>query len=329
MSASCAAARALVCCQLARPLIRCCSVGASRVLSFALAGRHADNNFSAEAGTALAPGLVSLTQLLMLNLDGGYIVGAAVRCSSPHARMLTTIVKYFSVLNGVLVAGNVFDVQGSDEAGVASAATCLAVLPCTVRGLHKMDASSAALVNTRWRKCHGARAQPMWLQALTGTAVTTTHELPPVLAAACSKPEYGFVLRQVVNDAPHLLQLQDADGCTALHHLLGSVVLQGRRGHASAVSTLSQHLQALLYAGVPLHHGKQAACKAARLAIQRHRADNPDQARGEEPYLTRVESLLEVLEKLQAAGTSLQFFTLEVDGTRQAVVSERATTVCC
>ena len=125
--------------------------------------------------------------------------------------------------------------------------------------------------------------------------------------------------------APHLLHLQDANGCTALHHMLGSVVMRGQHGHGAALSTLVQRLQAFLYAGVPVDHANkqnQTATKIARLATQRHRVDKPDDAQRQELYLARVESLLGVLEKLQAAGTSLRFFTRHVEGQRQAVVRD-------
>lgn len=212
-------------------------------------------------------------------------------------------------------------------AGVVSAAICVAVMPCdavSVSCLHQMDGSSAALVNTLWRKCHGIQPQPEWLQTLTGTTAITTLELPSVLVAACSTPEYDHVLRQAMKHAPHMLQLQDASGSSILHHMLGSVVLRGQSGRESAFSTLSQQLEELLYAGVPLHlvnQQNQTATKTARLAIQRHRADNPDEARRQEGYLWRVESMLGVIEKLQAAGTSVRLFTREVAGQRQAVVS--------
>ena len=220
-------------------------------------------------------------------------------------------------------SGNALDTRGLHVAGIVSAAICLAVLPCaaTVQGLRKMDASSAIFVSTCWRKRNGAL--PDWLQDLTTTAATTTTELPPVLAAAGSTPEYDHVLRVAIQHALHLLLLCDADGCTALHHMLGNVVQRGQLGREGTFSTWSNQVQELLYAGVPLHLPNvenQTACKAARLAIQRHRADNPDHGRSEEAYLLRVESLLGLLEKLQAAGTSLQFFTREVDGQRQAVV---------
>ena len=251
---------------------------------------------------------------------------ASVACLT--ACMMVLPMQHCSLAGVVLLwvahSGNLLDNEGSHVAGIVSAAICLAVLPCaaTVEGLHKMDASSAALVNTCWRKRNGAL--PDWLQDLTSTAATTAPGLPAAFVAACSTPEYDHVLRLAIKHAPHLLQLQDANGCTALHHMLTNVVQRGHARHESAFSTLSHRLQQLLYAGVPLHLPNvenQTACEAARLAIQRHRADNPDHGRSKDAYLLRVESLLDVLEKLQAAGTSLQFLTREVDGQRQAVVS--------
>lgn len=225
-----------------------------------------------------------------------------------------------------LHSGNLLDSTGSHAAGIASATICLAVLPSAavyVKGLYEMDASSAAFVTTCWQKRNGA--VPGWLKPLTGSAATTTTELLPVLAAACSTPEDDHVLGNAIKHAPQLLRLQDGDGCTVFHHVLKCVVQRGQLGHESAFSTLAQQLQGLLYAGVPLHLPnveQQTACKTARLVIQRHRADSSGQARREEEsFLVQVESLLDVLEKLQAAGTSLQFFTREVDGQQQAVVS--------
>lgn len=221
--------------------------------------------------------------------------------------------------------------MGSDLAVFASTAICLALLPgaaVTVVGLYELDATSAAVVNTCWQKHRGI--QPDWLQALTGSAAAAINELPPILVAASSTPEYDHVLRQAMEHAPHLFQLQDASGSTALHHLLASAVLRGQSGRGSAFSTLSQHVQSLLFAGVPLdlaNMQNQTATKSARLAIQRHRADNMHQAQREEPYLARVESLLDVIEGLQAAGPSLRFFTREVEGERQTVV--RVVLRCC
>lgn len=225
-------------------------------------------------------------------------------------------------------SGNILDNRGSGEASAVSAAICLAVLPCkavTVEGLHRLDSSSAVLVNLCWKEQHSV--MPRWLQVLVRFDVTTTTTPPPVLVAALSTPAYDHVLCHAMKHAPQLLQLHDANGCTALHHMLASVVLRVQSGQAAAFSTLTQRLQALLYAGVPLHlinKQSQTATKTARLAIQRHRADNPDHARSEARYFMRVESLLDALEKLQAAGTSLQFFTREVEGERQAVVSAPA-----
>lgn len=199
-----------------------------------------------------------------------------------------------------------------------------------VKGLHSIDALSATAAKQLWALQHGTTV-PDWLQQLTSAATPHPAELPPILVAAFSIHAYAHIARQALHFAPELQQLlclQAADGSTLLHHALAAAVApqQDDRRAALQLRALSHQLQTLLYIGAPLgatNSKGQTATKQARLAIQRRRADHPAQAQQAAQYLSHVEALLAMLERLQGAGNGLRFFIKKGRHTK-----ERRAVVC-
>ena len=301
------------CWWLGAPLCHCC---------WALS----DNELGPDGAQALAPSLATLVQLQTLDLSGEWSILFRT-CATDRRRMYAP-----TSLTVLCIPGNALDVRGSHRAGVVSAAICLS-LPqsaTTVWGLHNIDAPSAAVVMQLWTQRHSTA--PKWLQDLTIAASPRSVELPSILLAALTIPAYAHIAHQVLQLAPEmqqLLSLQTADSSTPLHLTLAAAVAPR---HITCYA-LSRQLQTLLYVGVPLgatNSKGQTATKQARLAIQRLRAEQPAQAQRDTQYVSRVEAVLTVLERLQGAGNGLRFFIKEGRNKqeRRTVVRRRCLAPC-